>query len=192
MRPLIIALLIAAGAVASAAERDADHVALRALLAEVTTALDAGDLERLRGSLATTFAITFADAERFTDLAALKAYDQRLRSERKLVKTTFAPVADALTTFLGADAGVCTGTSKDSFAFADGTSTTIDSRWTATVVREQGAWKVAALHSCVNLLDNPLLRGVRDAATRFAAFAALAAAGLGLVLGIALGRRRAR
>src|SRR3954465_2062953 len=133
MRPLLIALLITASAAAPAAEREADPVALRALLAEVTTALDAGDLDRLRGSLATSFAITFADAERFTDLPALKVYDQRLRTERKLVKTTFTPTADALTTFLGADSGVCTGTSKDTFAFADGTSTTLDSRWTATV-----------------------------------------------------------
>jgi hypothetical protein len=174
------------------AGREADHHALRALLGAVTESLNTDDLGKLQSHLATSFVITFADQKRFTEAAAIQAYRDNLRRERHLERATFAPVADALTTFLDADCGVCTGTSSDSFSFAGGTTVTLISRWTATVVRQNGEWKIAALHAGVDLLDNPLLAGARDFATKLAIGAALIAGILGLIIGVILGRRRAR
>jgi hypothetical protein len=31
-------------------------------------------------------------------------------------------------------------------------------RWTGVVAREDGAWKIAAVHIGVNFLDNPVIR----------------------------------
>jgi hypothetical protein len=40
----------------------------------------------------------------------------------------------------------------------DGRVFRIKQRWTALVVEEDGAWKVAAAHMGVNFMDNPYLR----------------------------------
>ncbi|MBA2480917.1 MAG: hypothetical protein H0V44_09655 [Planctomycetes bacterium] len=196
--PLALAIALAAclttpetraGESSIAGDREADHQQLRSLLVEMTTALNSADIAKLEGCLASKFDITFADQSHLTDVTALKAYDARIRQEKRVNAMVFAPVADAPTRFLGADAGVCTGTSTDTFTGDDGSTFILTSRWTATVVREQGAWKLSAVHAGVNLLDNPVLAAVTSMIPKIA-IASAAVAILSLVIGYLVGRRR--
>jgi hypothetical protein len=190
---LILVGLFSCGATFAAdlaTDRASDHTALRALLVDVTAAMNSGDTDQLRTCLAMPFVITFVDQRRFTDVAAIEQYLDSLKRERHLEKWEMKPSADALTTFLSDEVGVCTGTSNDTFTFAEG-SISLSSRWTATLVKEQGAWKVAALQAGVNILDNPILASAASMGKKIAIGAAIVALALGLFLGLVLGRRRA-
>ena len=95
---------------------------------------------------------------------------------------------DDLTILHGDDSGISFGTSRDHFKLRGGQSFDLNSRWTATVVRQDGRWVVASFHASVNLFDNPLLAGAQRLAFGGAAGALI----LGLVAGYVIARRRAR
>jgi len=187
---LLPCLLLTLPAAAEEGTRDADHERLRALRSEVITALNDQDLEALRACLASSFTITFADQQHFTDIDALAAYRDRLGQENDIVAITFEPTVDELTRFIAPKVGISTGTSTDTFTGASGDTTTIISRWTATVVEENGEWRVASVHAGVNLLDNPILHRVRDLAFNLGLLGAVLGLALGLGIGIWFRRRR--
>lgn len=192
-RSLTVMLMLVAGALTAADpvagdDRSADHAALRDLLARVTTAIGSGEVQRLQECLATPFSITFADQRRFTTIEAVRAYDADLRQSRQLARVEVSPAADELTTFLSADTGCCTGTSTDRFTMTDGSVTTLTSRWTATVVRQAGGWRIAAVHAGIDPFDNPILTRTRA----FALWSTVGGAAIALIVGLLVGRAMAR
>ena len=62
------------------------------------------------------------------------------------------------------DAAITAGVSRDRYRFADGLDLSITTAWTATIIRTQGEWRIAALHFSFNLFDNRLLDAARWAA----------------------------
>ena len=60
----------------------------------------------------------------------------------------------------------------------------IKSRWTATLVKENGKWLLAGYHISMNALDNPLLTAAKKGM--------YAAAAVALILGILIGRMLAK
>jgi hypothetical protein len=65
---------------------------------------------------------------------------------------------------------------------------TVPARWTATLSRSNGPWKLAAIHFSVDLSDNPFL----TAMTRFWKWVAAGTGLAGLVIGYLVGRRGRR
>ena len=100
----------------------------------------------------------------------------------------FAPKADNLTVFTGQDAGWVAGRSDDVYTLKDGSVMTIPVRWTATVVRREGTWKVSTLHAGSNVIDNPVLDAIRDRSQRSVLWYGLGALVVGLLAGIGVGR----
>jgi uncharacterized protein (TIGR02246 family) len=183
MRPLRRSLLtglffIGAAAFAQTEARHADHEELRAMLRTATDALNRRDFAVLAPLFSEHCDITTVDGRSFTTLAAFKSYVDSIYASR-VSKIEFHPVADALTTFLDNDSGVSTGSSTDTYTFKDGDSRTMTSRWTATLHREGGRWKVAALHMSANVLDNPVIEATRKTAHMLIAAGVL----LGLIAG---------
>jgi len=168
--------------------RERDHAQLRALLGSATEAVNRGDEQALGRLLAPGFVITFADQTRVTGPAALKEYLHRLlrAGDAPLKAILLQPVADAPTQFIGADTGVAFGSSTDTFTLADGSEMTLDSLWTATVVRDAGEWKIRAFHAGVDMLDNPIM----DTAGQLGWFMGGGGLLAGLAGGWLLGRRR--
>ena len=180
IRHRVILFLFPLIAVAASAQeaRHADHEELRAMLVTATNALNTRNFAALEPMFDPNCYVTTADGKSFRGLAAFKAYLDGLYAS-KIKSITFHPVADALTTFYGADSGVCAGSSTDIYTFNDGDSRTMTSRWTATVYRDGGHWKVAALHMSTSFLANPAI----DATRRYACMIAIAALIAGLILG---------
>lgn len=56
-------------------------------------------------------------------------------------------------------------------------------RWTATVVKSDEGWQVVGYHVSMNVLDNPMLSGVKVAGLVGAGAALLGGAGLGWFVG---------
>jgi hypothetical protein len=189
----LMTLLLASSALAE--DREADHNELRAMLRTATEAMNAGDFGALRPLFYDKFSITTVDQQLFTSLDDFKAYYEGLLrgGNAQLKSIAFRPEADALTEFVGDNIGLSHGTSTDTYTFNDGDVRTMTSRWTATVYKDNGRWKIINLHIGVNLLDNP----VTAAAKGYVRKAAIAAAVGGLLVGFIIawllrGRRRSR
>jgi len=60
------------------------------------------------------------------------------------------------------------------------------SRWTATLVKENGRWLLASYHVSLNALDNPLI----NSAKKSLIWAAVGTGVAGLLVGLLIGRRK--
>ncbi len=167
-----------------AQNRDADHEELRALLRIATEAMNAKSFDTLDALFHSKFSVTTVDQKLFTNFADFKAYyEGLLNGPNAPVKSiVFNPEADALTEFVGDNIGLSHGISRDTFTFADGDVRTMESRWTATLIKEGSRWKILNLHIGTNLLDNP----VTEAAKSYVYKVGIGAGLGGLVLGFLL------
>lgn len=126
------------------------------MLRTATDALNRRDVSALSPLFASRCYITTVDGQTFRDAAGFKAYLDHLYGT-SVSKIEFHPVADDLTAFLGSDSGICVGSSNDTYTFKDGSTRSMTSRWTATVHKEDGKWKLVGLHTSANILDNPVV-----------------------------------
>ncbi len=90
----------------------------------------------------------------------------------------------ALSNLYGSDTAVAYGTSLGNYELTDGPSFSVDTFWTATMVKEGEKWLLASFQFAPSIFDNPVL----TKATQMI-YAAAAVAGLiGLLLGFWLAR----
>lgn len=140
--------------------READHTALRALMSNIVVAINSQDVGALSKCFAKDFVFTAVDQTVLTNAASIKAYYAQMLSDKDSPVSAFemAPKADVLTRFTDANTGYCFGSSDDTYTVRRNKRVVhITSRWTAVVIREDGEWKAAAVHTGVNFLDNPVL-----------------------------------
>jgi hypothetical protein len=140
-------------------DREADHQALRELLVRATSAINTRDMDTLVTCLAEPFVFTLADQTVITNRAGLRAYYDRILDDPKTIVTKLAtaPEADILTRFVAENTGYCYGRGVDTYTLKNGHVVRIGNRWTGVVLKEDGAWKVCAVHVGVNFMDNPVL-----------------------------------
>lgn len=195
MKKVIAVLLISGSALGLAfadVTADKEHEALRELNQNVTASLNNVDFNAFQQYLTEPFDLVFADQKSITSIQQLKDYYAEMTSEAGggMESIKFEPTADALTRFIGANTGITRGTSVDTFTRKDGRKVVINSRWTATVVKDAGKWKITALHAGVNLLDNAYFKLVTGKMKTMMYGAAALAFLIGLGLGFVVGRRR--
>jgi hypothetical protein len=95
------------------------------------------------------------------------------------------PTPDDLTQLYGGDMGVSFGHVVGQYTLL-GKELEFKSRWTATLVKENGKWLLASYHVSFNALDNPLL----NAAEKSLIWVAAGTGVLGVLIGVFLGRRK--
>jgi len=104
--------------------------------------------------------------------------------------TDFA--ADHLSILLRPDVATNRGTAHGTFGFTDGSDLAVDMRWTATIVKDEGRWGLAAFQFAPSIFDNPVVDRYRTWIYR----AAVIGIALGLLAGFLVGylirRRRAK
>ncbi len=159
----------------------ADHDALRALKEKAVTAINSRDINALSSCMAKEFIFTAVDQ---TPLKSITEIDEYYKKNFDgpaaiVVSMKCEPVAEILTRFTDNNTGICYGSNKEFYKLKSGSEVTMNTRWTAVVVRENGEWKVAALHSGINFMDNPLLNKVAKAGYTFLV--------VGLIAGIIIG-----
>ncbi|MDH5656671.1 MAG: hypothetical protein OEZ34_12230, partial [Spirochaetia bacterium] len=115
--------------------------------------------ELIQPHLAGQFSITMVNQENIKSYDELKQYFHNFfQSENAILsKLTVEPEADVLTVFTGPNTGYNYGHSTDTYELKIGKSITMKSRWTATVIKENGQWKISTLHVGVNMVENPIL-----------------------------------
>jgi len=190
---LLCFIMALVAASAQAEDRQQDHDELRAMLKTATDAMNSKNLDALAPLFYNKFSITTVDQKLFTNLADFKAYYDSLYSGDKapLKSIVFKPEADALTEFIGDNIGLSHGTSTDTYTFSDGDTRVMTSRWTATVFKDNGKWKILNLHIGADLLTNPVVSTLKSYVYK----AGIGAGMGGLIVGFAVawflrGKRR--
>lgn len=144
--------------VANAAENPA-HAELRKLREAIVDAIRKNDLDAILAHLDEDVVVTWQDGSATRKPQGVREYYERMTTgpDRIVERVEIDPKVDQLTHFYG-DTGVAAGSSRDLFVLTDGRELNFDTRWTATVVKKQGQWKLASFHISTNAFDNPVLK----------------------------------
>ena len=168
------------------AAEDPAHNELRALRTEVVDAITKGDFDRVLRHVHTNVVVTWQNNEVCRGHQGLRAFFD------KTGKQTFQgykvpPTPDELTILHGGNTGISFGETIAQYTLL-GKRLELKSRWTATVVKENGRWLLAGYHLSMNVLDNPILNAATHSLYWIAGGTLLAGLGVGWLLGK---RRRA-
>jgi ketosteroid isomerase-like protein len=170
------------------APEDPAHAELRKVRDEMTDAINKDDRAKLMSHLHKNIVVTFMDGDTVRGHDGVQKYfDSKLKGNPPVVQTySVSPKVDELSIVYGEDTAIAFGGSDDYFKLSRGLEFPVHNRWTATLVKEDGKWLLAAFHASVGLFDNPLM----SMSKRFAYGAAGGAGILGLLVGWLIGRRR--
>ena len=187
--PLVLLCAISAGAVAqetpAAPEaEDPIHDELRALRDRMFEQYEARNLDGLLEGVAENIVITWQNGERQLNREQfVEFYNKMMHGESRIVQDVKSEFeVDGLSVLYGDATAVAYGTCVDHFQLTSGRSFTLNSKWTATVVKTDGQWKVASFHISSNIFENPML----SMAQSWLMYAGLAGAAVGLVVGVVL------
>jgi ketosteroid isomerase-like protein len=169
---------------------EATHNELRALRDGLIDALNRGDIERELTFVHPNVVMTAPNNEVSRGREGVRAYwTKMMKGPKRVVDSFHCEVSvDELTILYGGDTGISFGSAQQHYKMASGLKLDVTTRWTATLVKENGRWLIASLHVSASLFDNPLL----TAAKRIAYWAGGIALLVGLAAGFFLGRRRQR
>lgn len=173
----------------AAAPDDPDHVELRAIKDALVTAFnqrdEAGFLRHVHPSIVATW--QNAEVSRRPD--GIRAYMKKMtEGGTKQVESVRAKVeVDEPSSLYGEKTAVAFGSLEQDFKFTDGKEIVLKSRYTATFIKEDGRWLLAAVHVSANVFDNPVLS---LAVRKTAMWSGLSALAVGGMVGWIIGRRR--
>jgi ketosteroid isomerase-like protein len=187
-------LLAITAAIAQQDPQAADHAALRKLKDDVLTAINNRNLAEVDAMLHKPFLSTVITQESFNETDRLRGWFDNLFS-RPLLRLRHFHIeaeADEMAQIYTGTFAVARGATKERYELADGRGFDLDGRWTATAIRDNGRWKVLAIHTGTNFLDNPVINAVERNTLTFAAIGAVAGIIIGFLLGFFIRRRPAK
>ncbi len=169
----------------AAAAEDPVHDELRAVRTKIIDAITRGDIDTVLQHVHPDVVVTWQNSEVCRGRQGLKDFFERMgRKSFKGYKVP--PTPDELTIMHGGDTGISFGKTVAEYDLL-GKQYEIESRWTATLVKEDGQWLLAAYHISMNTLDNPLLDASKKAIYLGGAIALV----VGIFIGRILGKRKA-
>lgn len=182
---LLVSLLMSAAAHAQSPGTRADHEALRKLKGDATEAVNRRDYSAMRKLLRHPFMATVVTQDNFTDFDKLEAYFENLytRDFLRMKSVSVAAEADDLSQIFEGPFAVTKGSTKERYELADGRTFDMDGRWTAVSLKENGEWKLLAIHTGANFLDNPVIAAIEKSVV----WTGLGGAAVGLLAGFAAG-----
>lgn len=182
---LVLSLLFSAPVFAATPGTQADHDALRKLKSDVTVAANNRDYAALQKTLHQPFMTTLVTQDSFTDFGKLKDYFESLytRDMLRMKNVSIAAEADELSQIYQGTFAVTKGSTKEHYELTDGRSFDMDGRWTAVSLKENGEWKLLAVHTGTNFLDNPVLNAIEKSVVWFGVGGGV----VGLIVGFVFG-----
>ncbi|MDH3762397.1 MAG: nuclear transport factor 2 family protein [Gammaproteobacteria bacterium] len=132
------------------------------ILDDLKQALNAHDFAKAAMHLDENGVITYYNAEVTQGHEQGQAYFDRMLKDSAAVVKEYSLTGDisAPAVFHGSTA-VAYGTTEEHFKLAEGLEFVLHGRWTTTLQKKDGSWKIIALHFSSNLFDNPLLNNAK-------------------------------
>ena len=171
-------------AIVQAAE-DPTHAELRKLRLELVAAIEQGDIDAVIRHVDPDVVVTWQNSEVCRGRQGLKDFFEKSGKD-SFKGYKVPPTPDDPAILHGGDMGISAGETIAGYKLL-GKDFELKSRWTATLVKKDGTWLLAAYHISMNVLDNPILRAAKGG-LYLAGGIALA---MGIVIGFMLGKRRA-
>jgi ketosteroid isomerase-like protein len=168
-------------------KEDPAHGELRTVRVSLLQAVNKNDVDAILSHLHKNVVVTWMDGTVSRHQDGVRSYyDRMMKGEQRVVDTvTINPVVDELSILYGGgNTAVAFGSSDDDFKLRRGLAFKVHSRWTATLVKEEGKWLITAFHASASLFDNPLLNTAKQMVYW--------AGGIALVGGLLLGALIAR
>ena len=139
-----------------------DRVKLRAMLAEFEAAINAQNIDRMVAAMADDVTVIWLNAEVSRGKDEVRAYYNRMVGHDKAILYKYLTKAaiGAPAKFYG-DVAIADGSNADEFYPVARGFFRLDSRWSTTVVNNDGAWKIVLLHLSSNVFNNPLLDEIK-------------------------------
>lgn len=179
----VLALVLCISPMVFAESDEEIHTELRQILTTVENAINTGNFDAMLPVLSENLRITPVNQEVLSSRKDVSKYFNKWFGPDGFLKTVNIKfTADALTE-LSDDKlwGVVRGSGEEIYALADGRPYTIDTRWTALVVKEtDGHWRIRTMHIATNFLDNPILAEAENALAKVSIIALL----IGVIIGI--------
>ncbi|HEY3914058.1 MAG TPA: nuclear transport factor 2 family protein [Verrucomicrobiae bacterium] len=175
-------------------EIEATHNALRAMRDGLLDAVNKSDIERELTYLTTNVVVTWHDATVSRGREGVRDYYNRMiNGPNKIVADFHADIkVDELTILYGDNTGIAFGSALEHFKFTNGKSIDLTGRWTATMIKQDGRWLVAALHVSSDIFDNIVLEMVKKYAIRSICLVFVVSITMGWLLGRIRHRPRAQ
>jgi len=163
------------------------HNELRALRDGFTEAFNKKDIDGMLAWMHPDIVITFQNGDVCRGHTGVRAFHKQMSEgdDRKVTAMTNEFAVDELSIIHGGDTAIAFGNMHSTFDLARGMQFDLDSRWTATLVKEDDRWQIASLHASTNMFDNGVLNlmlkwnGIKVGA---------AALIVGLIIGLLLAR----
>jgi ketosteroid isomerase-like protein len=189
IKPVIAACALWVSLNATAAE-DPAHNELRAVRDGLLAGVNNGDIEAQIAVLHTNVVVTWHNAEVSRGHDGVRQYLNRmLHGPSKAVEKFGAEVkVDELSLLYGGDTAIAFGSAQEHFTLVGGRKFDFTGRWSATLVKDNGRWLIANLHTSDNIFDNPLA----NATKKLFPWVGAISLGIGLMIGWFLGWRRRR
>ena len=187
---------------AEAFDVDAVHNQLRAVRDAILEAWKRRDIDALLSHVDRDVVVTWQNGTVSRGPEAIrKFYEEMLVGEGSVLSGVESTLeVDDLSILHGMDTAIAFGTIHDDVSFkrtasaafiGAGSKLGLDSRWTATLVRKAGEWKLASYHVSANIFSNPVLALGAKAAGRVAGIGGFAVgAVLALLVGWLVWRRK--
>jgi ketosteroid isomerase-like protein len=163
------------------AEDQAVHDELRAMRRSLLEALKKKDIEGQLAHVHPNVVVTWQNNRVVRGHDGLRSFLKEMSAESEDVFQGYRvePEADEMTILHGGDTGIVFGRSVPQYKYL-GMNFELENRWTATLAKHDGKWKIASYHVSANVLDNPVL-GIAKRSAYWAGGLCLAA---GLVVGL--------
>jgi uncharacterized protein (TIGR02246 family) len=165
-----------------------DRKALRDLLTATEQAFNKADVEAVIGVLDKDAVVVWQDGVRTASHDELRQhYKQTFQGPGAILRSLDIKASLAgPARFYGANQAIAYGNTKEAYQLIGGGSVALDGLWTTHVVKQDGKWKVTALHFSTNPFDNEVIRK----AGRLWWYVGAGGLSIGLLVGWLFGRRR--
>jgi ketosteroid isomerase-like protein len=175
-------------AATAASDTAAVHDELRRVRDEMLAAWQRRDIDGVLAHVDPNIVVTWQNGEVSRGPDAIRRfYKEMLEGEGSILSNLVSTLTvDDLSILHGPDTAIAFGSIHDEFTFkralastaaiGAGNTLALTSRWTATLVRKAGEWKLASYHVSANVFSNP----VQDLAVK-------AAGRVGAVIGFVIG-----
>ena len=177
------------------AKEDPVHGELRAVRDSLIQAANKNDVDAILAHLHKNVVVTWMDGTVSRRHDGVRSYyDRMMKGDQRIVDSvTISPVVDELSIIYGGGStAVAFGSSDDEFKLRRGLAFKVHSRWTATLVKEEGKWLVTAFHASASLFDNPLLNTAKQMVYWVGGIAGVGGLLLGALIARLLRRRTPR